>query len=207
MWFIFQCSPSCSPCTSSISIAVFVSHWQKNPLQQVWYQHMKFSAHLCIYKVCLKCNGTGVTNHKLHGLSFKVIHFESSTLSHPSLSRFCILAGRILFGWPSDSSLLLSWWLPCFPWWSPWAWEKKEVPRCKIREIGRLFQYNDVPIDQELSDAQGIVGRCIVVVKQPRFVLPQDLVAQLPWWLIILFHGLVWLWVFQFAVKLAKIFK
>ena len=51
--------------------------------------------------------------------------------------------------------------------------EKNKVARSKIRWIGRLFQYGDVLLRQELPDAQGIVSRCIVVVKQPRFVLPQ----------------------------------
>ena len=51
--------------------------------------------------------------------------------------------------------------------------EKKRVTRSKIRWIRRLFQYGDVLLGQELPDAQGVVSRCIVVVKQPRFVLPQ----------------------------------
>ena len=36
-----------------------------------------------------------------------------------------------------------------------------------------MFQYGDVLLGQELPDAEGVVSRCIVVVKQPRFVLPQ----------------------------------
>ena len=51
--------------------------------------------------------------------------------------------------------------------------ENKKVTRSKIGLIGRLFQYGDVLLGQELPDAQGVVSRCIVVVKQPRFVLPQ----------------------------------
>ena len=36
-----------------------------------------------------------------------------------------------------------------------------------------VVQYGDVLLGQELPDAHGVVIRCIVVVKQPRFVLPQ----------------------------------
>ena len=42
-----------------------------------------------------------------------------------------------------------------------------------------MFQYGDVLLGQELPDAQGVVSRCIVVVKQPRFVLPQLLSSLL----------------------------
>ena len=51
--------------------------------------------------------------------------------------------------------------------------EKKRVTRSKIRWTGRLLQYGNVLLGQELPDAQGIVSRGIVVVKQPQFVLPQ----------------------------------
>lgn len=51
--------------------------------------------------------------------------------------------------------------------------EKKNVTQSKIRWIGRLFQYGDVLLSREQSDVQGTVSRCIVVVKQPQFVLPQ----------------------------------
>ena len=47
------------------------------------------------------------------------------------------------------------------------------IPLLEIRWTERLFQYGDVLLGQELPDAQGIVSRCTVVVKQPRFVLPQ----------------------------------
>ena len=50
--------------------------------------------------------------------------------------------------------------------------EKKKVTQSKVRWIGRLFQHINV-LSQELPDAQGIVSRCIVVVKQPQFALPQ----------------------------------
>ena len=36
-----------------------------------------------------------------------------------------------------------------------------------------MFQYGVVLLGQELPDAEGVVSRCIVVVKQPGFVLPQ----------------------------------
>ena len=55
----------------------------------------------------------------------------------------------------------------------PLSLGKRKVTHSKIRWIGRFFQYNDVLLGQELPDAQGIVSRCIVVVKQPQFVLPQ----------------------------------
>ena len=51
--------------------------------------------------------------------------------------------------------------------------EKKKVTQSKIRWTGRLLQYGDVLLGQELPDAQGIVSRGIVVVKQPQSVLPQ----------------------------------
>ena len=59
--------------------------------------------------------------------------------------------------------------------------ENKKVTRSKIGWIGRLFQYGDVLLGQELPDAEG-VSRCIVVVKQPRFVLPQLLSSLLAHW-------------------------
>ena len=39
--------------------------------------------------------------------------------------------------------------------------------------LGSLFEYSNVTLSQELHDAQSQRSRCIVVVKQPRFVLPQ----------------------------------
>ena len=50
-------------------------------------------------------------------------------------------------------------------------WEKKKVTQNKFRWIGTLFQQGNVLLGQELPDAQGIVGRCIGVVKQPQFAL------------------------------------
>lgn len=49
---------------------------------------------------------------------------------------------------------------------------EKKITRSKIRRIRMLFKYSDVLLGQELPDAQGVVSTCIVVVKQPRFILP-----------------------------------
>ena len=118
-----------------------------------------------------------IPNNKLHGSPFSVIPLASNTLFHPSLPRFyALLEG---FFWdapqlccygpldglhafkmgPLDDPLELG--------------EKKKVTRSKVKWIGRLFQHGDGLLGQELLDAQGVVSRCIVVVKQPWFVLPQ----------------------------------
>ena len=39
----------------------------------------------------------------------------------------------------------------------------------------RLFQNGDVLFGQEVRDAQDVVGKCIFMVQQPRFVQPQFL--------------------------------
>ena len=51
--------------------------------------------------------------------------------------------------------------------------EKEKVTPSQTRGIDRLLQYGDVPLCLELPDAQGVVSRCIGVVKLPRFLLPQ----------------------------------
>ena len=105
---------------------------------------------------------------------------------HPSLPRFCApLEG---FFWDAPQLRRYS------PLDGPHAFKtgplddplelgkKKKVTQSKIRWIGRLFQYGDVLLGQELPDAQGVVIRCIVVVKQPRFILPQLLSSLLAHW-------------------------
>ena len=47
--------------------------------------------------------------------------------------------------------------------------KRKKSHGARSGKIGMLFQYSDVLLGQELP----VVSRCIVVVKQPRFILPQ----------------------------------
>ena len=51
--------------------------------------------------------------------------------------------------------------------------KKKKVTQSKIMWTERLFPCGDVFLGLELPVAQGILSRCIVMVKQPWFVLPQ----------------------------------
>ena len=155
--------------------------------------YVSCSAWIYICEICLRSNGTGVTNkqfisipnNKLHGFAFSVIPLESNALFHPSMPRLYALLEWFFWAAPQlhrygpldglhafktgplDDPLELG--------------EKKKVARSKIRWIGRLFQYGDVLLGQELPDAQGIVIRCIVVVKQPGLVLPQLSSLLAPW--------------------------
>jgi len=51
--------------------------------------------------------------------------------------------------------------------------EEEKITRIQVGGVGRLLQHGDALLGQELSDAQGIVSRRVVMVKQPRVVLPQ----------------------------------
>ena len=104
-------SPSCFSSESSHSVltalvlanAVFRRLVLRNKIGHPGQGHKQFkqvpSVSTCgIYEVCLKSNGTGVTNHlfqfqttKLHDFPFKVIPLESNALFHPSLPRFYAL--------------------------------------------------------------------------------------------------------------------
>ena len=55
-------------------------------------------------------------------------------------------------------------------WWSLRIWRKEKFIRTKNWWIGRLFQYGDVPLAQEMPYAQGVVSRCIILMKHSRFV-------------------------------------
>ena len=147
---------------------------------------------VCKYEVCLRGNGTSVTkqfisspNNNLHGFTFKVMPLKSNALFHPSLPHFYALLGGFFWNAPQfhhyspldglhvfktgplDDPLELG--------------EKKKVIWNKVRWIGRLFQHDDVLLSQELLDAQGIVSRCIVMVKQPQFVMPHPLSLLAHW--------------------------
>ena len=104
-----------------------------------------------------------IPNNKLHGFPFKVIPLESNALFHASMHCWKDSSGMPL------SSIVMALLMASMP-------SKRVplmIPLLEIRWIERLFQYGDVFLSQELPDAQGVVSRCIVVVKQPRFVLPQ----------------------------------
>ena len=58
---------------------------------------------------------------------------------------------------------------------------KKKVTWRKIRRIGKLFLYDNIPLSSELLDNQGNMSRCIVMVKKPGFVQPQ-LSSLLTYW-------------------------
>ena len=53
--------------------------------------------------------------------------------------------------------------------------KRKKIKLSNIRWIERLFLFDDVLLSQELPDAKGIVSKCIVIVKQPQFVLSSPL--------------------------------
>ncbi|CAK8690891.1 unnamed protein product [Clavelina lepadiformis] len=50
--------------------------------------------------------------------------------------------------------------------------EKDKTTYSQVGKVGRLLQHSDVLLGQELSDTQGSVDRCVVMVKHP-LVLPQ----------------------------------
>lgn len=78
------------------------------------------------------------------------------------------------------------WWLPRSEngslWWPSWVWCKgKKITRCLVGWEGRLLQHGDVKLSKKLPDAQGVVSRRVVVVKQPGLVLPQFSPLHLHW--------------------------
>ena len=90
-------------------------------------------------------------NYKFLSFLFKVISQNSFTLSHTSMPRFNALLRRILLGYPSASSLRLSWFQNESPWRSQWAWrwkKKKKDTQCKTRWIREYFQYNNILFGQ-----------------------------------------------------------
>ena len=89
------------------------------------------------------------------------IHFWKDSSRMPFNT---IVTGLLIASMPSNRVLLM---IPLS------LRKRKKVTLSKIRWIGRLFQYSNVFLSQELSDALSIVSRCIILVKQLWFSWPQ----------------------------------
>ena len=117
-----------------------------------------------------------IQNNLLHGFPFKVTPFESNALSHPCLLFYALLEG--------------------FFWCASWVHSYDTLDGLHTFKMGDLddplqlggkekshMDWDQVNREviaiwwcfliQELPDIQGVVSRCIVVVKLPQFVLSQ----------------------------------
>ena len=102
-----------------------------------------------------------IPNYKRYHFSFKVIHTESNALSHPSLSHFYALLERFLWDAPRPFVPLVG--LNVFkmvPLDDPHELGRgRKTKWSKIRWTGKMFKYSDVPLGQELLDAQNTQSR------------------------------------------------
>ena len=121
-------------------------------------------------KVCLKSNGTGVTNYLFPFQTANYIVSPPPTRLFPSsLMHFPIFFYHAsMHCWKDSSGTFFSCVITVL---LMFLLNLGKGTWSKICWIGRLLLYGNIPLSQELPDTQGNVSRCIVVGKQPWFVL------------------------------------
>ena len=111
--------------------------------------------------VCVKNNATChkqfllIPNSQVYGFPFKVILLESNALSHSCLPHFYALDSSMML----LSFVVMVLLMASMP--SKWAHlmiflclGKRKVTWSKNKRIGRFFQYINIPLGQELLEAQ-----------------------------------------------------